>query len=410
MPTPPPPESAEDLETSISDVVRTGQIVTTAQWIVASVVMGGSALSAGYAFGHFHEPFYMGFIIGLAVDTALASWLLISRKLRATGVKTAWGPVLEGITALMTLCLNSGSSMLDGNYALAGAHAFLPVVLFVLSMAGGEAQHKLHDLLKKKEAAEAARKRQADDDERIRSERATREHHETTRTENNRRTAEATKAAKEAEKETEAHKASVTVAREENEAAVTMERERNETALTVERERSETAATLEREAREHATQKSVRELSGLILMSTTMRVVAMTAAGLNGTGQSSRQYSAIPRQGSVSPAGSPASPARVASGSPAPSPARRQPASPARRQPPPASPAQVAPDLAKLVTLAKQELATSPGMGRPTLAKRLAERSGDHVTDHMVKTIRRMIDDEQRELLAAEVAGFLSAQ
>jgi len=66
------------------------------------------------AFDHFGEHFAIGFITGVAVDFALASWLLISRRLRAAGVKTAWGPVLEWATALMTLCLNSGASFLKG--------------------------------------------------------------------------------------------------------------------------------------------------------------------------------------------------------------------------------------------------------------------------------------------------------
>lgn len=352
------PESTKDLETSIGDVVRTGQIVTTAQWSVAAVVMTGSAISAGTAFGHFHEPFYMGFIIGLAVDAALASWLLISRKLRATGVKTAWGPALEAITAVMTLCLNSGASMLDKNYALAGAHAFLPIVLFVLSMAGGEAQHKLHGLLKQKEAAGAARKRQADDDERTHTERATREHHETTRTENNRRTAEANKAAKEAEAKTAASNASVTI-----------EREKNETAATIEREKI-VAAT-----------DSLRSCFA-ILMTFGARLENMQAieegANRRARDRLRRQVSSAGRQQHVGRS----SAGRVGRSD-------RQASSAAPSKPGPAETVTVE----RLLEVARTDLPTARSLGRPKLSAWLSERLGGatvsgHKTQQVMDAIR----------------------
>ena len=128
------------------DIRRTGRTSTTAQWCVASVVMVGSAASAGIGFSHLGEHWAIGVVTGLGVDLALASGLVIGRRLRAVGVTTVWGTVLTWLTGVMTLCLNSGAAVVTGHYTLAVAHAFLPVLLVVLCEAGSEAQLKLHGL------------------------------------------------------------------------------------------------------------------------------------------------------------------------------------------------------------------------------------------------------------------------
>lgn len=151
-------------EVSIEDVRRTGTTLTVAQWSVAVVVMTGSAYSAGLAFQHFQESFAAGVTTGLGVDFALSAWLLIARRLRDSGVHAAWGLVLEGATALMTLCLNAGTSLLEYKYFLAGLHTFLPIVLFILSMAGGEAQQKLNRRLKEKQASETSERQAAEEE------------------------------------------------------------------------------------------------------------------------------------------------------------------------------------------------------------------------------------------------------
>lgn len=362
-----------DQDTSIRDVERTGHIVTTAQWLVAAVVMAGSAYSAGLAFQHFQESFVAGFITGVAVDCALASWLLIARRLRATDVKTAWGPILEGATAFMTLCLNSGVSVLNEKYLLAFFHAFLPAVLFILSMAGGEAQHKLHRLMKAKEAEQQAEREAqiAVDNARYESDRAARD------------------AAKRDEN------ARVDQIRKDDMRKKELDAEKHQ------REMADKAAD-----RETRTRELVNSVAAALLVSTTLhaasardteaRICAGREQGTR-TMASALLVSAIlrgPRQRRRQSAASPP-PASVASRPPA----RHQPASPARRQP--VSPAATSPraaatpDMGRLVKLAKELLAREPGMGRPTLAKQLAAATGEPVTDYRAKQVLAEIEKER---------------
>ncbi|MGH4017863.1 MAG: hypothetical protein ACRDT0_01190 [Pseudonocardiaceae bacterium] len=380
-----------DLETSIRDVAHTGRVVTVAQWGVASVVMVGSAISAGVAFDHFGEHFAVGVITGLAVDFALASWLLISRRLRAAGVTTAWGPVLEWTTAAMTLCLNSGASFLKGHYWLALGHAFLPVVLVFLTMAGGEAQHKLHQLMRHKQAAEGA-KRDAEV-ERVRGEQL----------------AEQRRVAAARESDNKARQAEADTARRQAELAD----ERHE------REMADRAAQRESRHREWVnTIAAVAAVNASIRAASHRRAVAhmasalLASASLRGSGRRSAGRRRQP-VASGSPArvasGSPAafasgSPARRQPGSPGGSPAVRQPGSPASRQAPPAA----TPDLATLVELAKPLLASEPGMGRPTLAKQLAAAAGGRVTDYRARQVLAAIDAEREAAFTAELETVLN--
>jgi len=138
------------------DVEHTARTVTIAQWGVAGVVMVGSAASAGIGFTALHEHWGIGVITGLGVDLALASGLVIGRRLRQVGVTTVWGTVLLWLTGVMTLALNSGAAAVAGRWVLAVAHAFLPVLLVVLTEAGSEAQLKLHKLRRETAAAEKA--------------------------------------------------------------------------------------------------------------------------------------------------------------------------------------------------------------------------------------------------------------
>lgn len=138
------------------DVARVGRTATVAQWGVAVVVMAGSAAAAGTGFGYLGEHWAIGVITGLGVDLALASGLVIGRRLRAVGVTTTWGTVLLWLTGAMTLCLNSGAAALTGQWVLAVAHAFLPVLLVVLCEAGSEAQLKLHQLAHQTATAQQA--------------------------------------------------------------------------------------------------------------------------------------------------------------------------------------------------------------------------------------------------------------
>lgn len=155
---------------SVRDVERTGRDTTIASWGVALVVMVGSAASAGIGFRSLGEHWAIGVMTGLGVDLALASGLVIGRRLRAVGVSTYWGTVLLWLTAAMTLCLNSGAAALTGRWVLAIAHAFLPVLLVVVCEAGSQAHLTLHRL-----ARQAAVRDQAGREARLAVERAARE-------------------------------------------------------------------------------------------------------------------------------------------------------------------------------------------------------------------------------------------
>lgn len=356
-----------ELDTSIQDVKRTGNVLTVAQWSVASVVMAGSAYSAGLAFQHFHESFAAGFITGVGVDFALASWLLIARRLRDAGVNAAWGPILEGTTALMTLCLNAGTSVLQHKYLLAGFHTFLPIVLFILSMAGGEAHQKLHRKMKEKEAQKNA----------------------------------AAKADAERQRQKwEADQRQIKAGRDAEQARQGDIRKDNlrTQELAIEKHQREIADR--REARVVEDQRSINDLAGTLLLSTSLRALAMTAAHRqNVTPAHSRTPATSPRRQP--------SPAPVASGSPA----DRQPASPARRQgasgggrtPPPAA----SPDMDRLVMLARELLVREPNMGRPALAKHLAEATGTKITDHRAKAVKAAIEAEREAQFKAELQAVL---
>lgn len=143
------------------DVESAGRITTVAQWGVAVVVMAGSMAAGGVTFHYLHEAAALGVVTAFAVDLALAAWLLISRRLRAVGVSSRWGVALELTTAVMTLFLNVGAALFREGISpglaralLAVAHGFLPVMLMLVTLAGGEAQSQLLRVRRAREASE----------------------------------------------------------------------------------------------------------------------------------------------------------------------------------------------------------------------------------------------------------------
>lgn len=143
-----------------TDVERTARDTTIAQWGVASVVMGGSMAAGGFAFHYLGEPWGLGVATAFAADLALAAWLVISRRLRAVGITSPMGTVLELVTMVMTLYLNIGAAVFQGvnpataKVLLGIAHSFLPIVLVLVTWAGGEAQLKLLRLRQQRQVEE----------------------------------------------------------------------------------------------------------------------------------------------------------------------------------------------------------------------------------------------------------------
>jgi flagellar biosynthesis GTPase FlhF len=152
------------LTATAEDVERTARDTARAQWGVAGVVMVGSMAGSGLAFHYLGEPAALGVLIALAVDLALATWLRISSRLRAVGLTSRAGWVLEVITAVQTLYLNVGAAVFRGidqdsavaHWCLGIAHSFLPIDLVLFSLASAGARMKLLRLQRDTEAADRA--------------------------------------------------------------------------------------------------------------------------------------------------------------------------------------------------------------------------------------------------------------
>jgi hypothetical protein len=146
------------------DVERTARDTARAQWGVAGVVMVGSMAGSGLAFHYLGEPAALGVLIALAVDLALATWLRISSRLRAVGLTSRAGWVLEVTTAVQTLYLNVGAAVFRGinqesaaaHWCLGIAHSFLPIDLVLFSLASAGARMKLLWLQRDTETADRA--------------------------------------------------------------------------------------------------------------------------------------------------------------------------------------------------------------------------------------------------------------
>lgn len=136
---------------SVGDIERTQRDVSIAQWGVASVVMAGSAFAAASSFSHLGQSWTHGVAIALGIDLALAMWLRIDGRLREFDVRRTTGMALEGVALAMTMFLNVGAALFDGvnphsataRGLLAIAYVFLPIILFLVSIAGPAAQRAL---------------------------------------------------------------------------------------------------------------------------------------------------------------------------------------------------------------------------------------------------------------------------
>lgn len=113
----------------------TGRGVITGVWVCAAITMAASAFNGALTFRALGSPWAVGFTIGVAVDVALCVALIGDRALHLTGTSTAWGRALRWTTAGMSLALNCGASIVGGHYMAAVFHAFLPLLLVVLTEA-----------------------------------------------------------------------------------------------------------------------------------------------------------------------------------------------------------------------------------------------------------------------------------
>lgn len=113
--------------------IVTGRVVMTGLWADAALVMASSAYNGGEAFVALGEARGQGIALGVAVDVALAVALIGDRALHLEGRSSVWGRAIRIITAGMSLALNCGVPLSQGRLGVAAFHAFLPVLLVLLS-------------------------------------------------------------------------------------------------------------------------------------------------------------------------------------------------------------------------------------------------------------------------------------
>lgn len=125
---------------------RTSRAIVGMTWACAGIVMVTSAGNAVLTFGELGGNRAIGLGLGIAVDVALCVGLIGDRRLAANGLTSAWGRVVRVIAAAMSVVLNVGAAMIAGHYFLAALHAFLPVLLVVLTEYGQDVLLKLTEL------------------------------------------------------------------------------------------------------------------------------------------------------------------------------------------------------------------------------------------------------------------------
>lgn len=155
------------------DHSRTTRIVLTGLWADAVLVMAASAYNGGQAFDGLGQPFAAGIALGVAVDVGLAVGLVGDRALHLAGRQSRWGRALRVATAFMSLALNCAVALWLGHYGVAVFHAFLPILLVLLSEYAQDSTLQFGEIADEHAAevraeldAEAARQRAIDDEAR----------------------------------------------------------------------------------------------------------------------------------------------------------------------------------------------------------------------------------------------------
>jgi hypothetical protein len=115
---------------------RTAKAIVAGTWGCAAIVMAGSATNAYLAYGALGDNRALGLATGLAVDIGLCVALIGDRRLYAHGLSSNWGRALRITTAVMSLILNTSIALRDGLFLSALMHAFLPILLVVLTEYG----------------------------------------------------------------------------------------------------------------------------------------------------------------------------------------------------------------------------------------------------------------------------------
>ena len=119
-----------------SVVEQTSRRIAFGTWGCAGIVMAGSAINAWTTYSSSGDNRALGLATGVAVDIALCVALIGDRRLNLHGLSSSWGRSLRITTALMSLILNVGVALREHHYFMALCHAFLPILLIVLTEYG----------------------------------------------------------------------------------------------------------------------------------------------------------------------------------------------------------------------------------------------------------------------------------
>jgi len=141
---------------------RTGRLVIAGLWLDAGIVMSASAVNGGRAFVALGEPFAAGLALGVAVDVALAVALWGDRALHLAGESSPWGRVLRVTTALMSGALNCSVAVWSGHHGVAAFHAFLPLLLILLTEYAQSSTLKFGHIAGRQRATEEAARAEAE--------------------------------------------------------------------------------------------------------------------------------------------------------------------------------------------------------------------------------------------------------
>lgn len=130
---------------------KTARWIVAGTWLCAGIVMVASAANAALAYGALGDNRALGLATGLAVDIALCVALIGDRRLYAHGLSSNWGRALRITTAAMSLILNTSIALRDGRALSALMHAFLPILLVVLTEYGQDVLLKFSALSRETE-------------------------------------------------------------------------------------------------------------------------------------------------------------------------------------------------------------------------------------------------------------------
>lgn len=142
--------------TERSRLEQTGRRIVAGTWGCAGIVMAGSATNAVLAYGALGDNRLLGLATGLGVDIGLCVALIGDRQLHLHGLSSHWGRALRVTTLAMSLVLNVSIALRDGHYLSALMHAFLPLLLLILTEYGADVLLKFTALAREQEAAAQA--------------------------------------------------------------------------------------------------------------------------------------------------------------------------------------------------------------------------------------------------------------